>query len=66
MTGACCSVPERASAPVLPLSGMLLTLLVIAIWGPNFVVIHQGLAQFAAFHFRQPPRPSLVGAAARF
>jgi O-acetylserine/cysteine efflux transporter len=51
MTGACCSVPERASAPVLPLSHMLLALLVVAIWGTNFVVIHQGLAQFPPFTF---------------
>lgn len=35
----------------LPLSHGLLALLVVAIWGTNFVVIHQGLEQFAPFTF---------------
>ncbi len=35
----------------LPVSHLLLALLVVAIWGTNFVVIHQGLAQFPPFTF---------------
>lgn len=40
--------PETGSLPLLHL---LLALLVVAIWGTNFVVIHVGLAQFPALTF---------------
>jgi O-acetylserine/cysteine efflux transporter len=53
--GAPPAVSDGADQPpplqALPLSHCLLALLVVAIWGTNFVVIHQGLAQFSPFTF---------------
>jgi O-acetylserine/cysteine efflux transporter len=40
-----------ASGGAIPLSHLLLAVLVVAIWGTNFVVIHFGLAHFHALTF---------------
>ncbi len=47
------SVADTAAPALerLPLAHFLLATLVVAIWGTNFVVIHQGLAEFPPFTF---------------
>lgn len=37
--------------PGLPLAHLLLAVLVVAVWGSNFVVVHVGLSQFPPFTF---------------
>lgn len=43
--------PDAPVLPRLPIAHLLLATLVVAIWGTNFVVIHQGLAEFPPFTF---------------